>query len=133
MAALGHGWVRQTVGEVERSGRAVTVDELLGLAATLAVSVVALLDPGMTHGPGSPRIDLGLPEYTPPFSDVATLLFGEHIESPRQPWDWPNAQVIWSEENEPVSYSTGYMTVTHDDGVPREPRDEEQPHGPEEE
>ena len=38
MANLGHGWVRQTVGEVERSRRSVSVDELLGLAMALKTS-----------------------------------------------------------------------------------------------
>jgi hypothetical protein len=132
MAALGHSWVRQTVGEVERSGRAVTVDELLGLAATLTVSVVGLLDPEMTHGLHPPRIDLGLPEHAPPFSDVALLISGDRSTSTTRPFDWPHGQVVW-EENEPVSYTTGYMTVTHDDGVPRERREEEQSRGPEEE
>jgi transcriptional regulator with XRE-family HTH domain len=45
MNVLGHGWYHQTVGEVERGNRAVTVDELIGLALALEVTVGELLDP----------------------------------------------------------------------------------------
>ena len=116
MTALGHGWARHTVGEVERHGRTVTTDELLGLAATLAVSVVGLLDPAMTHGLDPPDIDLGLPEHTPPFKDVVKLLVGFRVHlDDRLPFDWPNAQVIWSPKNHPGGYVTGKMTAREDD------------------
>lgn len=45
MGALGFGWVRQTVSEIERGRRAVTVPELVALAMALSTSVVALMDP----------------------------------------------------------------------------------------
>ena len=63
MANLGHGWVRQTVGEVERSRRSVSVDELLGLAMALKTSAITLLDPSATRDQDEPPLtDIGLTE-----------------------------------------------------------------------
>ena len=63
MANLGHGWARQTVGEVERSRRGVSVDELLGLAMALQTSAVTLLDPSAMRDQDEPPLtDIGLPE-----------------------------------------------------------------------
>jgi transcriptional regulator with XRE-family HTH domain len=56
MSRLGHGWWRATVSEVERAGRAVTVDELVALALALGVTVADLLDPA---GPAGTR-DAGM-------------------------------------------------------------------------
>jgi transcriptional regulator with XRE-family HTH domain len=55
LAALGHGWVRATVSEVERNGRTIAVDELAGLAAALGVSIARLLTPVAADM----RIDVG--------------------------------------------------------------------------
>jgi transcriptional regulator with XRE-family HTH domain len=52
MSRLGHAWWRATVSEVERSGRGVTVDELVGLALALGVTIADLLDPA---GPAEAR------------------------------------------------------------------------------
>jgi transcriptional regulator with XRE-family HTH domain len=52
MGQLGHKWTRATVSDVERAGRNVTVDELLGLALALTVSVPELLDPTKDSGLG---------------------------------------------------------------------------------
>lgn len=60
MAQLGHGWGRSTVSAVEGRSRNVTVDELFGLALSLAVTIGQLLDPG---GPDRTRrlsLDVGL-------------------------------------------------------------------------
>jgi transcriptional regulator with XRE-family HTH domain len=65
MNALGHGWVRATVSEVERGGRNVTVEELLALALVLGEPVADLLDPGRwpTIWPDQqpPAVDIGAP------------------------------------------------------------------------
>jgi transcriptional regulator with XRE-family HTH domain len=46
MRELGHPWSHSTVSAVEVGKRAVTVDELFGLALALAEVPAALLDPG---------------------------------------------------------------------------------------
>lgn len=58
MSALGHQWSRPTVSQVERATRAVSVDELYGLAHALTTDILMLLSP-----PEAPRIllDTGLP------------------------------------------------------------------------
>ena len=45
MSFLGHGWKRQTVGQIARHDRSTSVDELLGLAIALDTSVPRLIDP----------------------------------------------------------------------------------------
>jgi transcriptional regulator with XRE-family HTH domain len=62
LAALGHGWVRATVSEVERNGRTIAIDELAGLAAALGVSVAALLNPIA----GDTQLDIGGQSPLPP-------------------------------------------------------------------
>lgn len=47
---LGFAWSRQTLSDIERGGRSVSVEELAGLALTLGVSVPALLDPAGVGG-----------------------------------------------------------------------------------
>jgi transcriptional regulator with XRE-family HTH domain len=59
MAKLSHPWKRQTVSEVERGRRNVTVDELLALAMTLPVPVWVLLDPLGPEGTNETPIDAG--------------------------------------------------------------------------
>ena len=62
MAYLGHGWTRSTVSAVEGNSRSVSVDELLGLALCLDVTIGQLLDPA---GPGRcsmTSLDVGLRE-----------------------------------------------------------------------
>lgn len=62
MAYLGHGWTRSTVSAIEGNGRSVSVDELLGLALCLDVTIGQLLDPA---GPARSRnvsLDIGLRE-----------------------------------------------------------------------
>jgi transcriptional regulator with XRE-family HTH domain len=59
MTFLGHRWTQQTISEVERGRRNVTVDELLGLALILDATTDELLDPtsrgrewrGLDYGP----------------------------------------------------------------------------------
>ena len=61
MQALKHStWERQTVGEVEKATRSLTVDELLGLAVVLECTITALLSPlGPDPDPDAPGIDYG--------------------------------------------------------------------------
>jgi transcriptional regulator with XRE-family HTH domain len=65
MTKLGHRWVRQTVSEVERGRRNVTVDELLALAMTLPVPVWVLLDPLGPEGTNETPIDSGAGQALP--------------------------------------------------------------------
>ncbi len=64
MQGLGHNWVAQTISEVERGGRNVTVDELCSLALVFGVTVSDLLDP---HGPDRKPtgLDLGTAQPVP--------------------------------------------------------------------
>jgi hypothetical protein len=59
MVSLGHDWSRATVSEVERHGRSVDYDELIGLALALETTIAELGDP---YGPGGGggQIDLGV-------------------------------------------------------------------------
>ncbi len=109
MAALGHGWVRQTVGEVERSGRAVNADELIGLALSLKTSIAGLLDPDMSHGPAAPTIDIGA-EFTPRFEDLIDVI-AQGARRPYGGFGWPNLQVAW-DGNAIDHVLSGRMTVT---------------------
>jgi transcriptional regulator with XRE-family HTH domain len=61
-----HTWTRQTVSDVERVQRNVTVDELLGLSIVLEVSLNELLDPVPVGGGPAPALDVGLPVPIPP-------------------------------------------------------------------
>lgn len=51
MRTLGWKWVRQTVGEVEKSRRRLTAGEVIGLAACLETTVEQLMSPQKTDGP----------------------------------------------------------------------------------
>lgn len=60
MTAFGHDWTAGTVGFVERNERAVNVDELVGLALCLGVTLGQLLDPtGPGHLRDEERLDIG--------------------------------------------------------------------------
>jgi transcriptional regulator with XRE-family HTH domain len=45
MKTLGHNWSAQTVSDVERQARGLTVEELVALAAALVVTVPDIIDP----------------------------------------------------------------------------------------
>jgi transcriptional regulator with XRE-family HTH domain len=63
MTSTGHRWSPTTVSEVENGLRAVTVDELVGLAIILQVGVPILLDPtGPESRDTGTRIDIGSPD-----------------------------------------------------------------------
>ena len=62
MAYLGHGWTRSTVSAVEGNSRSVSVDELLGLALCLDVTIGQLLDPAGPDRSRKMSLDVGLPE-----------------------------------------------------------------------
>lgn len=59
MRRFGHRWVKQTVSEVERGRRNVTVDELLSLTLTLATTFQRLLDPTGPDGSATYKLDYG--------------------------------------------------------------------------
>lgn len=59
MEALGHGWARATVSEVERNGRSVSVDELAALAMVLEVLLGELVDPAGPDRDERVALDLG--------------------------------------------------------------------------
>ncbi len=62
MNLLGHQWTRATVSDVERSGRNLTVDEVLALAMALNVTIPDLLDPAGIDGRRPGGLDYGGPE-----------------------------------------------------------------------
>jgi transcriptional regulator with XRE-family HTH domain len=59
-------WTRQTVSDVERVRRNLTVDELVGLSFLFGVSLNELLDPVPVDGGPPPALDIGLPVAIPP-------------------------------------------------------------------
>jgi transcriptional regulator with XRE-family HTH domain len=61
-----HTWTRQTVSDVERVQRNLTVDELVGLSIVLELSLNELLDPMPVGGGPPPTLDVGLPVPLPP-------------------------------------------------------------------
>jgi transcriptional regulator with XRE-family HTH domain len=61
-----HTWTRQTVSDVERVKRHLTVDELVGLSFVLDVTLNELLDPVPVDGGPPPALDVGLPWPIPP-------------------------------------------------------------------
>jgi transcriptional regulator with XRE-family HTH domain len=61
-----HTWTRQTVSDIERVQRHLTVDELLGLSIVFDVSLNELLDPVPVGGGPAPALDVGLPVPIPP-------------------------------------------------------------------
>jgi transcriptional regulator with XRE-family HTH domain len=61
-----HTWTRQTVSDVERVQRNLTVDELVGLSIVLELSLNELLDPVPVGGGPPPALDVGLPVAIPP-------------------------------------------------------------------
>jgi hypothetical protein len=63
-----HTWTRQTVSDVERLQRNLTVDELVGLSIVFDLSLNELLDPVPVGGGPPPALDVGLPVAIP--SDV---------------------------------------------------------------
>src|SRR5512132_3373181 len=61
-----HTWTRQTVSDVERVQRNLTVDELVGLSIVFGLSLNELLDPVPVGGGPPPALDIGLPVAIPP-------------------------------------------------------------------
>jgi hypothetical protein len=74
--ARARSWARSTVGDVESSKRELTVDELIGLAMVLGVTIGELLNPGdrlLALGDVSNELE---PQLARPFlrSDIALKL-----------------------------------------------------------
>jgi transcriptional regulator with XRE-family HTH domain len=61
-----HTWTRQTVSDIERLQRNLTVDELVGLSIVFELSLNELLDPVPVGGGPPPALDIGLPVPIPP-------------------------------------------------------------------
>jgi transcriptional regulator with XRE-family HTH domain len=59
MSALGQAWNAGTAGFVERTDRALTVDEVAAVAVVLGVSIPELFDPSGPDGRGADDLDLG--------------------------------------------------------------------------
>jgi transcriptional regulator with XRE-family HTH domain len=60
-----HTWTRQTVSDVERVQRNLTVDELVGLSIVFELTLNELLDPVPVDGGPPPALDIGLPVPIP--------------------------------------------------------------------
>jgi transcriptional regulator with XRE-family HTH domain len=79
-------WTRQTVSDVERVRRNLTVDELVGLSIVFDVTLNELLDPVPVGGGPAPALDIGLPFPIPPdmvrhWSGGAALFFDREAGS----------------------------------------------------
>jgi transcriptional regulator with XRE-family HTH domain len=66
MRAIGLQWSQATVSLIENARRPVTVDELLGLAIALGVTVPALLDPAGVAGTDERHVGLLPADTVPP-------------------------------------------------------------------
>jgi len=91
MANLGHGWARQTVSEVERSRRGVSVDELLGLALAMQTSASALIYPYGSDDP--PPTDVGLPQ--PLTANQLLIVIGGVVGERAPPWIRSSGELGW--------------------------------------
>ncbi len=105
MRALGLGWVRATVSEVERGGRNITVDELGALALALDTNVVALLDPRGVEGDGAGYVDFG---GGTPVRDTFAL---EYLVGDRR-----RLPIAWTHEG-PVAYLRAWPLWTIKDAL----------------
>jgi transcriptional regulator with XRE-family HTH domain len=82
MATFGHRWSRQTVSDIERGRRNVTVDELLALCLVLNGTVSRLLDPRGPEGRREARIALADdPNLTLPADAVRGLICIHEVET----------------------------------------------------
>ncbi len=79
LANFGHTWTRQTVSDVERGRRNVTVDELLALTDVLGANVSELLDPRGPGGRKGPRLYLGERVTSVAPDDVAGLVCSHRV------------------------------------------------------
>lgn len=92
MAGLGHEWSAGIVGFVERGDRAVTVDELVGLALAFDVTPSDLLDPAGPDRRGRSNLDAGGPEVLRP-GFVSRWLLRE-----------AELHIDWDDEAQPVEF-----------------------------
>jgi transcriptional regulator with XRE-family HTH domain len=76
MTRVGHRWTQQTVSDVERARRNITVNELLGLALVLDATLDELLDPMGVNGREWRELDYG--PGTISASDARAWVRGEH-------------------------------------------------------
>lgn len=94
MQRLGHAsWIRQTIGQVEKGDRSITVDEVVSLAAALGTSLSFLLSPSPPWDAAEPsdrRVDIGGPvAFT---EGMLAALYGfkpETSPTPQGFYDWP--------------------------------------------
>lgn len=68
---LGHDWSRQTVSDIERSHRNVTLDELFALSMALEVATGQLLDPAGIEGRSLTDLDFHPDSETAAFGIAA--------------------------------------------------------------
>lgn len=100
MSALGHQWSRPTVSQVEREVRAVSVDELFGLAHSLETDILTLLS---AHEGFRVQVGTGLPKALYPEAIRGMLTH----DSPHRP------NVTWK-DNKPsrVEFPVDRRTLT---------------------
>jgi transcriptional regulator with XRE-family HTH domain len=109
MQALGFPWHQQTVSQVEgsSSGRATTVDELVGLALSLEVRVADLLDPKRVFAldeDDNPDVgySLGLEWYIPPSDAMAIARSEKRTRWEADDWDGPGGPDVGYYESREV-------------------------------
>lgn len=106
MAALGHGWKQHTVTTVESRDRSVTVDELLGLALVLGVTVGDLLDPTGIDGRGETRLAYDLELEAAPLDAGVGRVWVRGKAMPVLRWggDGPEGVTMRPAPEDPISY-----------------------------
>lgn len=92
LEVLGHpSWHRQTVSQVERAERNVTVDELVSLALALEVAVVTLFSPRRLVPFSGTESDVMVDIGTSELVDVDSFMSLVGFPTARRPWsvaDW---------------------------------------------
>lgn len=109
MSALNHQWSRPTVSQVERAARAVSVDELFGLAHALEVDILMLLS-----APEGSRVDIdtGLPKNLYPAAIKGMLTH----QDPHRPY------LTW-QDNKPIRVQfPATMPTAEDLGLTLDPK-----------
>jgi transcriptional regulator with XRE-family HTH domain len=103
MNLLDHGWHTPTVSQVEGAMRAVTVEELWGLALALETTITSILTPKSLSGEGTSHLDAGLAE--PLGMGAAARVLGENGDEYEMShlvnWDCPRPELHGDREARP--------------------------------
>ena len=113
MERLGHIWVRQTVSQVEKAERNLTVDELISVAVAVEASLAYLLSPAAPTNPlRREPVDIGGPDALN--RRALTGLYGFNWNPTPQAWTyytWPDMDLV---------VAKNWDEVLHEEPPPRE-------------